>query len=99
VVTAHAWQDWERCAPMLVLCCTGWNTTYCDFVVWTASGEPHIERILLNQVFIEDKLKQAEKLFWLAIIPELLGKWFMRDHTKLPTVVVTTMMIQIKTMM
>lgn len=64
--------------------------SYCDFVVWTASGEPHIERILLDRVFIEEKLKQAEKLFWLAIIPELLGKWFTRDHTKLPTVVVTT---------
>lgn len=64
--------------------------SYCDFVVWTASGEPHIERILLNQVFIEEKLIQAEKLFWLAIIPELLGKWFTRDHTKLPTVVATT---------
>lgn len=47
---------------------------YCDSVVWTVSGEPHIERILLNQVFIEEKLKQAEKLFWLAIIPKLLGK-------------------------
>ena len=41
-------------------------------------------------MFIKEKLKQAEKLFWLAIIPELLGKWFTRNHTKLPNVVATT---------
>ena len=64
--------------------------SYCDSVVWTASGEPHIERILLNRVFIEEKLKQAEKLFWLPIIPKLLRKWLTRDHTKLTNVVATT---------
>ena len=26
MITAHAWQDWEKCAPMLVLCCAGWST-------------------------------------------------------------------------
>ena len=64
--------------------------SYCDFVVWSASRELHIERIPLNQAFIEEKLEQAEKLFWLAIIPELLGKWFTRNHTKLPHIVFTT---------
>ena len=64
--------------------------SYCDFVVWTASEEPHIERILFDRMFIEEKLQQAEKLFWLAIIPELLGKWFTRDHTKLPIVAAIT---------
>ena len=37
--------------------------SYCDFVVWTASEEPHIERILFDRMFIEEKLQQAEKLF------------------------------------
>ena len=64
--------------------------SYCDFVVWTASEEPHIERILFDRMFIGEKLQQAEKLFWLAIIPELLGKWFTRDHTKLPIVAAIT---------
>lgn len=60
--------------------------SYCDFVVWSATEDPHIERIVLDRVFIEEKLVQAEKFFWLAIIPELLGKWFTRDFTKLPIV-------------
>ena len=33
-----------------------------------------------NECFIEEKLEKAKKLFWLAIIPELLGKWFTRIH-------------------
>jgi len=41
-------------------------------------------------MFIEERLKKTEKLFWLAIIPELLGKWFTRDHTKLPIVTAIT---------
>ena len=64
---------------------------YYDFVVWTASGEPRIERILLNcECSLKGNSKKAEKLFWLAIIPELLGKWLTRDHAKLPTVVTAT---------
>ena len=62
------------------------SRSYCDFVVWSACEALHIERITFNKTFIDEKLKQAERLFWLAIIPELLGKWFTRDHIKLPTV-------------
>ena len=43
----------------------------------------HVERITFNKTFINENLKQAERLFWLAIIPELPGKWFTRDHIKL----------------
>ena len=55
------------------------QTTYCDFMVWSLSGIYHIEQIVINNDFIEEKLQQAENLFWLAIIPELLGKWYTRN--------------------
>jgi len=58
---------------------------FCDFVVWGPSDDLHIERIFLGQSFIEEKLNQAEK-FWLAILPELLGKWFTRTNTQFPVV-------------
>jgi len=57
---------------------------YCDFVVWAANDDLHVETIHLDRPFIEDKVEKAEKLFWLAVMPELLGKWYSRDHTKLP---------------
>ena len=59
--------------------------SYCDFVVWS-THDLYIERILLDQGFIEEKLKEAERLFWLAIIPELLGKWFTRTNAWLPSI-------------
>ena len=61
------------------------HTTYCDFVVLSPSGIYHMERIVINKDFIEQKLQQAEKLFWLAVMPELLGKWYTRKHTELPS--------------
>ena len=57
---------------------------YCDFVVWGSSGDIHIERIFLDKNFIELQLEKAEKVFWLAIIPELLAKWYTRHDTTLP---------------
>ena len=57
---------------------------YCDFVVWAGDDKLHIETIKLERSFIEHQIKKAEELFWLAIVPELLGKWYSRDHTKLP---------------
>ena len=62
------------------------ETVYCDFMVWSPSGICHMEQIVINNDFIEEKLQQAEKLFWLAIMPELLGKWYTRKHTKPPRV-------------
>ena len=104
------------------------ETSYCDFVVWSETGDFHCERILPDtdfttsidmevilttgghsstsisppMYFINIKLNHsklnssshdqkpipvlAEKFFYLAILPELLGKWFTRDHTALPTV-------------
>ena len=53
---------------------------YCDFVVWTPAGELHVERLFPDEEFLLSRLLQAEKFFHLAIIPELLGKWFTRQH-------------------
>ena len=53
------------------------QTTYCDFVVWSPSGVYHMERILINNDFI-------------AIVPELLGKWYTRKHTELPRLTLQT---------
>ena len=64
--------------------------SYCDFVIWSPHDDLYIERVLLDQGFIEEKLKKAERLFRLAIIPELLGKWFTRGNTQLPDMISTT---------
>ena len=54
---------------------------YCDFVVWSPSGELHIERILpMATGEFSIKIEKAKKLFHYAILPELLGKWFTREH-------------------
>ena len=57
---------------------------YCDFVVWASAGDIHIERISFDKNFLEIQLEKAERIFWLAIVPELLGKWYTRHDTTLP---------------
>ena len=62
------------------------ETSYCDFVVWSETGDFHCERILPDTDFISEQLNLAENFSYLAILPELLGKWFTRDHNALSTV-------------
>ena len=62
------------------------DRSYCDFVVWSETDKFYCERILPDNDFISEQLQLAERFFHLAILPELLGKWFTRDHTALPTV-------------
>ena len=45
-----------------------------------------MERIDKSRDFIKQKFLLAEKLFWLAIMPELLGKWYTRKNTELPRI-------------
>ena len=61
--------------------------TYCDFVVWTPS-KLHVERIKPNQSF---QVQKADKFFSLAVMPELLGKWFTREQTALVPLFDSTM--------
>lgn len=57
------------------------DRSYCDFVVWAPSGDTHIQRLTVDYQFLEPRLKKAEKFFQIAIIPELLGKWYTRESS------------------
>ena len=57
---------------------------YCDFVVWASMGDIHIERICFDKNFIELQLEKVERVFWLAVVPELLANWYSRHSTTLP---------------
>ena len=57
------------------------DQSYCDFVVWAPSGDTHIQRLTVDYQFLEPRLKKAEKLFQIAIIPELLEKWYTRESS------------------
>ena len=49
----------------------------CDFLVWT-SKQINVQRILLNESFIDEKLQDLEHFFVNAILPEIVGKWYSR---------------------
>ena len=53
------------------------DVEYCDFVVWT-QRDIHIERIVPDIVFWEEALLKSTKLFNVAVLPELVGRWFTR---------------------
>ena len=48
---------------------------YCDFIVWSEESIFH-ERI---SEFIDNAIKEAESFIKLALLPELVGKWFSRQ--------------------
>ena len=58
---------------------------YCDFVVW---GDESVfyERILIDTEFIDNAIEEAQPFIKLALLPELVGKWFSRQ-----TVATTTL--------
>ena len=51
---------------------------YCDFVVWR-EGEIFMQRIYLDEPFISIIFDKAAQFIKLAILPELLGKWYTSD--------------------
>ena len=51
---------------------------YGEFVVWRG-GEIHYERILFDSDFMDDALEEVEMFVKLAILPELIGKWFTKQ--------------------
>ena len=57
-----------------------------DFVVWSKTGNFLCEHILPNTDFISEQLNLTEIFFYFAILSKLLSKWFTRDYTALPTV-------------
>ena len=56
------------------------ETSYRDFVVWSETIDFHCERLLPDTDFISEQRNLAKKVFHLAILQELHGKWFTRDH-------------------
>lgn len=64
------------------LFCTG--APYCDFVVYTKESL-HIERIKPDPLFMEEKLAIGKHFFEIAILPELLGRWFSRPCEQICT--------------
>ena len=57
---------------------------YCDFVVWREDEIFH-QRIFLDEDFIDDTFHKAKTFVKLAILLELVGKWFSRQNT-MPTI-------------
>ena len=51
---------------------------YCDFVVWSKEIIFY-ERIPIDTDFVDNAIKEAEPFIKLAILPELVGKWFSRQ--------------------
>lgn len=61
-----------------------WNYDYVDFVVWHEELELQIDRIIKNDDFHKVCVAQATKFFRLAVLPELLSKYFtLRKNTPL----------------
>ena len=61
--------------------CTG--RCYCDFILWT-NKDIHIERILFNETLFEKTIATAKEFHVKCVLPELLGKWFSRQHATSP---------------
>lgn len=45
---------------------------YCDFIIWSVTGELHCEQIFPDAYFISQQLELAEMFFYLAILLELM---------------------------
>ena len=48
---------------------------YCDFVVWKEE-DMFVQRIPIDMEFIDDAMENVQPFTKLAILPELVGKWF-----------------------
>ena len=57
------------------LFCTG--LSYCDFVVYT-KNQLHVERITPDTLFMKEIMIKVQHFFEIAVLPELLGRWFSR---------------------
>lgn len=55
------------------------QVNYCDFVLWR-EGEMFHQRILLDEDFINETFQRAETFVKMALLPELVGKWFSKQN-------------------
>ena len=56
----------------------------CYFIVYSKSL-CIIEKISFSKNFVEENVKKAKKNYMLAILPELMCKWFSRENVMLPS--------------
>ena len=73
----HSQEYYYQCQLQLFIT----ERAYCDFVVWS-NDELFVERLSLNQFFIESSLSNAKVFYQQCILPELLGKYFSRQSKK-----------------
>ena len=51
------------------------DAQYCDFVVWNVD-HLFVQRLCLDEPFITVALEKCKQFIKLAILPEILGKWY-----------------------
>ena len=61
------------------------SVEYCDFVVWREE-ELFVQRILPDTDLIMDAISKCEQFIKLAVLPEMLGKWYTKKSTSTITV-------------
>ena len=52
---------------------------YCDFVIWRGDNV-FVQRIPIDMEFIDDAIESVKPFLKLAILPELVGKWFTKQN-------------------
>ena len=73
--TSHAY--YYQVQAQLKFC----DAKYCDFVVWR-ERELFIQRIYPDSAFVASALVKCELFVKVAILPELLGKWYSKEPIK-----------------
>ena len=76
---ASSYQYYYQVQTQLFACCC---SSYADFVIATF-GESQVKfitkRILRDENLVSEFLQKAEQFFKLCILPELVGKWYLRS--------------------
>ena len=57
------------------------RANYCDFVVWREE-ELFVQRIYPDDTFVDSALEKCEQFIKVAVLPELLGKWYSKEPLK-----------------
>ena len=70
------------------------DAQYCDFVVWSADNL-FVQRLYLDEPFISIALEKCKEFIKFGILPEILGKWYSREHMSL-TKTADTNLVKIK---
>ena len=57
------------------------DASYFDFIVWR-EGELLAQRIFPDDMFMASALEKCEQFVKVAVLPELLGKWYSKEPIK-----------------